>query len=70
MVVLRDDVEADQFSWEIDAFLRTQGYTVVSPRLMFAMKKDEATPTGTAIYPDEKYPDIIVIRIGMDDRRP
>ena len=70
MVVLRDDVEADQFSWEIDAFLRTQGYIVVSPRLTFAMKKDEAPPTGTAIYPDEKDPDIIVIRIGMDDRRP
>jgi hypothetical protein len=70
MVVLRDDAEADQFSWEIDAFLRTEGYTVVSPRLMFAMQKGEPTPTGTAIYPDEKNPEIIVIRIGLDDRRP
>jgi hypothetical protein len=70
MVVLRDDAEADQFSWEIDTFLRTQGYTIVSPRLMFAMKKDEPAPTGTAIYPDEKDPNIIVIRIGSDDRRP
>ena len=36
LVVLKDDPEADQFSWEIDAFLRAEGYTVV-PRLFFAM---------------------------------
>ena len=64
----KDDAEADQFSWEIDAFLRTEGYTVVSPRLMFAMRKGEPTPSGTAIYPDEKDKDIVVIRIGLNDR--
>jgi hypothetical protein len=70
IVVLREDAEADQFSWEIDAFLRTEGYAVVSPRLMFAMKKGEQAPTGTAIYPDEKDQNIVVIRVGLDDRRP
>jgi len=68
MVVLKDDAEADQFSWEIDAFLRTEGYTVVSPRLMFAMPKGEQTPVGTSIYPDPKDPDIVVVRIGLNDR--
>jgi hypothetical protein len=68
MVVLKDDAEADQFSWEIDAFLRTEGYTVVSPRLMFVMQKGEQTPIGTAIYPDEKDADIVVVRIGLNDR--
>src|SRR4029079_7643905 len=68
MVVLKDDGEADQFSWEIDAFLRTEGYTVVSPRLMFAMPQGEQTPLGTAIYPDEKNPEIVVVRVGQNDR--
>ena len=36
LVVLKDDAEADQFAWEIDAFLRAEGYKVV-PRLFFAM---------------------------------
>jgi hypothetical protein len=69
MVVLQDDAEADQFSWEIDAFLRTEGYNVVSPRLIFAMRAGEQTPSGTAIYPDEKDANIIVIRIGLNDRK-
>ena len=68
IVVLKDDPEGDQFSWEIDAFLRTEGYTVVSPRLMFAMPKGEQTPVGTSIYPDPKDPDIVVVRIGLNDR--
>jgi hypothetical protein len=68
MVVLKDDAEADLFSWEIDAFLRTEGYTVVSPRLMFAMQKGEQTPIGTAIYPDQKDPEIVNVRIGLNDR--
>jgi hypothetical protein len=69
MVVLKDDAEADQFSWEIDTFLRTEGYTVVAPRLMFAMSKGEPTPSGTAIYPDQKDQDVVVIRIGLNDRK-
>ncbi len=69
IVVLRDDAEADQFSWEIDAFLRISGYTVVSPRLMFAMAASGKTPSGTAIYPDEKDPNVVVIRIGLNDRK-
>ena len=68
MVVLKDDAEADQFSWEIDAFLRTEGYTVVAPRLMFAMQEGEQTPVGTAIYPDQKEADVVVVRIGLNDR--
>lgn len=68
MVVLKDDAEADQFSWEIDAFLRTEGYIVVAPRLMFAMQKGEQTPIGTAIYPDQKETDVVVVRIGLNDR--
>ncbi|MEA3002369.1 MAG: hypothetical protein QOH81_1157 [Sphingomonadales bacterium] len=68
IAVLHGDAEADQFSWEIDAFLRTAGYNVVSPRLTFAMAAGGKTPTGTAIYPDEKDPNIVVIRIGLNDR--
>ena len=67
IVVLKDDPEADQFSWEIDAFLRAEGYTVV-PRLFFAMAAGGKTPSGTTIYPDEKDPNILVIRIGLNDR--
>jgi hypothetical protein len=68
IVVLRDDPEADQFSWEIDAFLRSQGYTVISPRLFFAMAPGGQMPSGTSMYPDEKDPNIVVIRIGLNDR--
>ena len=67
LVVLKDDPEADQFSWEIDAFLRAEGYTVV-PRLFFAMAAGGKTPSGTTIYPDEKDPNILIIRIGLNDR--
>ncbi len=67
--MLQDDAEADQFSWEVDAFLRTEGYNVVSPRLMFAMRAGEQPPNGTAIYPDEKDANIIVVRIGLNDRK-
>ena len=67
MVVLKDDAEADQFSWEIDAFLRAEGYTVV-PRLLFAIAAGGQTPSGTTIYPDEKDANILVIRIGLNDR--
>ena len=44
IVVLKDDPEADQFSWEIDAFLRAEGYTVV-PRLFFAMAAGGKMPS-------------------------
>ena len=67
LVVLKDDPEADQFSWEIDAFLRAEGYTVV-PRLFFAMAAGGKTPIGTTIYPDEKDPNVLIIRIGLNDR--
>jgi hypothetical protein len=67
LVVLKDDAEADQFSWEIDAFLRAEGYTVV-PRLLFAMAAGGKTPSGTTIYPDEKDPNVLIIRIGLNDR--
>src|SRR4029078_7171638 len=65
--VLKGDAEADQFSWEIDAFLRAEGYTVV-PRMLFAIAAGGKTPSGTTIYPDEKDPNILVIRIGLNDR--
>ncbi len=67
LVVLKDDPEADQFSWEIDAFLRAEGYTV-APRLFFAMAAGGKTPIGTTIYPDEKDPNVLIIRIGLNDR--
>jgi hypothetical protein len=67
LVVLKDDAEADQFAWEIDALLRSEGYTV-APRLFFAMAPGGTTPVGTSMYPDEKDANIVVIRIGLNDR--
>jgi hypothetical protein len=67
IAVLKDDAEADQFSWEIDAFLREEKYTV-GPRLFFAMAPGGKPPVGTSLYPDEKDPNIVVIRIGLNDR--
>jgi hypothetical protein len=67
LVILKGDAEADQFSWEIDAFLRSAGYTVL-PRVLFAIAAGGKTPSGTTIYPDEKDPNILVIRIGLNDR--
>ena len=67
IVLLKDDPEADQFAWEIDAFLRTEGYTVV-PRRFFAMAPGGTVPVGTSMYPDEKDANVIVIRIGLNDR--
>jgi hypothetical protein len=67
IAVLKDDAEADQFSWEVDAFLREEKYTV-APRLFFAVGPGGKTPVGTSLYPDEKDPNIIVIRIGLNDR--
>ena len=67
IVVLKDDSEADQFSWEIDALLRAEGYTI-APRVFFAMAAGAKPPSGTNMYPDEKDPNIVVIRIGLNDR--
>jgi hypothetical protein len=67
IVVLKDDAEADQFAWEVDALLRAEGYTVV-PRLFFAMAPGGTTPVGTSVYPDEKDANVMVIRIGLNDR--
>jgi hypothetical protein len=67
IVVLKDDPEADQFAWEVDALLRSEGYTVV-PRLFFAMAPGGTTPVGTSMYPDAKDANIVVIRIGLNDR--
>jgi hypothetical protein len=67
IVVLKDDPEGDQFSWEIDAFLRAEGYRVL-PRLFFAMAAGGKVPSGTTIYPDENDSNIFVIRIGLNDR--
>lgn len=67
IVLLKDDPEADQFAWEIDAFLRAEGYTV-APRLFFAMAEGGKVPVGTSMYPDEKDANVIVIRIGVNDR--
>jgi hypothetical protein len=67
IVLLKDDPEADQFAWEVDAFLRAEGYTVV-PRRFFVMAEGGKTPVGTSMYPDEKDANVIVIRIGLNDR--
>jgi hypothetical protein len=68
IVVLRGDAEADQFAWEIDSFLRAEGYQVMSPHLLFAMAAGGQTPTGTTIYPDQNDPNVIFIRVGLNDR--
>jgi hypothetical protein len=67
IVLLKDDAEADQFAWEIDAFLRAEGYTVL-PRRFFAMAPGGTVPSGTSMYPDEKDANVIVIRVGLNDR--
>jgi hypothetical protein len=67
LVVLSGDAEADQFAWEIDAFLRAEGYTVM-PHMLFAMAAGGTTPSGTTLYPDEGDPNVFVIRIGLNDR--
>jgi hypothetical protein len=67
LVVLSGDMEADQFAWEIDAFLRAEGYPV-TPRMLFAMAAGGTTPNGTTIYPDPSDPNVVVIRIGLNDR--
>jgi hypothetical protein len=67
IVLLKDDAEADQFAWEIDAFLRAEGYTVL-PRRFFTMAPGGTVPSGTSVYPDEKDANVIVIRVGLNDR--
>ena len=68
IAVLKDDAEADQFAWEIDAFLRQEKYTVV-PRLFFAMTDGAQPPEGTSLYPDQKDANTVVIRVGQNDRK-
>jgi hypothetical protein len=68
IVVLSGDSEADQIAWEIDAFLKAEGYTGIAPHLLFAMAAGGQTPSGTTMYPDENDPNILVIRIGLNDR--
>ena len=68
LVILSGDAEANQFAWEIDAFLKSEGYQVVSPHLFFMMAAGGNTPSGTTIYPDESDPNVLVIRIGLNDR--
>jgi hypothetical protein len=70
LVVLSGDAEANQFAWEIDAFLKSEGYQVISPHLFFMMTAGGKTPSGTTIYPDESDPNVLVIRIGLNDRDP
>jgi hypothetical protein len=68
LVILSGDAEANQFGWEIDAFLKSEGYQVISPHLFFMMAAGGDTPSGTTIYPDESDPNVLVIRIGLNDR--
>ena len=67
LVILSGDAEANQFAWEIDAFLKSEGYQVMSP-IFFSMAAGGNTPSGTTIYPDESDPNVLVIRIGLNDR--
>ena len=67
LVVLSGDAEADQFAWEIDEFLRAEGYRV-TPRKFFTMAAGGKTPTGTTVYPDPDDAKVLVIRIGLNDR--
>lgn len=68
LAVLSGDNEADRFAWQIDAFLRAEGYRL-APRLLYAMAAGGKTPVGTSLYPDENDPNILVIRIGLNDRK-
>jgi hypothetical protein len=70
LVILSGDAEANQFAWEVDAFLRSEGYEVMAPHLFFLMAAGGNTPSGTTIYPDESDPNVLVIRIGLNDRSP
>jgi len=40
----------------------------VVPRLFFSMAPGGTTPVGTSMYPDEKDANVIVIRVGLNDR--
>lgn len=68
LAVLSGDLEARQFAWEIDAFLKAEGYQVISPHLLFAMAAGGTVPRGTTIYPDQSDANVLVIRIGLNDR--
>ncbi len=46
-------------------FLRSSGYTAILPRRQFVMGGDP--PSGTTIYPDEKEPNVINVRVGVND---
>ena len=67
-MVLNGDPEADQFAWEIDAFLEAEGYTVIAARVFCDGRREARRRAERRMYPDEKDPNIIVIRIGLNDR--
>jgi hypothetical protein len=67
IMVLKDDAEADHFADEIETFLRNENYHVTTPRLSYAADA-AAAPKGTQIYVDDADPNLVVIKIGMNDR--
>lgn len=66
LLVLAGDLERSQFADQIDAFLRASGYTAILPRRQFVMGGEP--PVGTTVYADEKEPNVINIRVGVNDR--
>jgi hypothetical protein len=65
ILVLAGDPERDKFADQIDAFLKSNGYGVMSPHGYFIAVGN--TPRGTEIYPDNEKPNVMVIKIGVND---
>jgi len=66
IMVLTGDPERDKFASQIDTFLRSENYTILSPHIAFLSAG--TTPLGTSIFPDDKDNSITIIQIGVNDR--
>jgi hypothetical protein len=67
IMVLNGDLERDRWADKIDAFLRAEGYAVLSPHVSFLTGSGETTPIGTQIFPDNDDKNIEVIKIGANN---
>jgi hypothetical protein len=68
IVVLFGDSECDRFAGQINDFLASQGYHILSPRQSFMVDKGKSVPVGTDISPDHEDPGMMVITVGANDR--
>jgi hypothetical protein len=58
--------ERIQFADQVRDFLQTSGYVVVLPYRYFMFSG--ATPRGLTAFPDDKNPDVWIMRVGVNDR--